>query len=85
MPFFVYVLVNSSKKIYISQTNNIFVRIERHNSGLVRSTAPYRPWNLLLFEEFETRNEAIIREKALKGEQGREYIKNIADSSIGTI
>jgi putative endonuclease len=83
MPFFVYVLTNPSNRTYVGQTDSVPMRLLRHNAGLVHSTAPYRPWRVLFAEEFATRGEAMKREKALKGGQGREYIKGLVASSIG--
>jgi len=83
MIFYVYILINQNHRIYIGQTNCIEMRLERHNSGLVESTAPYRPWTILFTEQYQTRSEAIIREKWLKTGIGREYIKKRLSSSIG--
>lgn len=38
-------------------------RLQSHNSGLVNFTSMQMPWVMVLFEEFETRSEAMKREK----------------------
>jgi putative endonuclease len=38
---------------------------------------PYRPWILIYTENFETRKEAMRREKFFKSGQGREEVKGI--------
>ena len=74
MSYFVYVLINPQHHIYIGQTNNVELRLIRHNEGLVRSTASYRPWKILFTEEYVSRSEAMTREKQLKSGKGREFI-----------
>ena len=83
MPYYVYVLANPEGRIYIGQTDNVVLRLGRHNAGLVRSTKAHRPWQILLAEEYATRSEAMVREKALKSGQGRAHIRSILGSSIG--
>ncbi len=61
---------------YIGFTSNIENRLEQHNSGKTKSTRPYKPWKLLFYEVFDTKEEAIQREKWLKSGLGREYIKS---------
>jgi putative endonuclease len=39
-------------------------------------TQYYRPWKVIHVEYFQSKTEALIREKALKSGKGREYIKN---------
>jgi putative endonuclease len=39
------------------------------------SIRPYLPFQLLYFESFETKAEAIIREKYFKSSAGRRYLK----------
>ncbi len=56
-------------------SENVEIRLNQHNSGKTKSTKGYKPWKLLFFEEFETRQEARKREKYLKSGIGKEYIK----------
>ena len=83
MPFVVYILINSNYQTYVGQTNNIMLRLERHNAGLVHSTVSGRPWYILFTEEYQTRSEAMKREKWLKSGIGREYIRAKVRSTIG--
>jgi putative endonuclease len=76
--YLVYVLRSESTgKRYIGQTANIVKRLEEHGSGLSRYTKGRGPWKLIYTEEFQTRAEAIKRERALKGGQGREFLNNL--------
>lgn len=62
--------------LYKGSTSNLEKRLEWHNSGLVKYTSKYMPWELVLFEEHETRSEAMKREKWYKTGVGRDWIKN---------
>ena len=76
MGYFVYVL-RSDKFIrnYVGFSSNVEKRLADHNNGRTKSTKPFRPWKLLFIESFETKIEALQREKFLKSGQGRDYIK----------
>lgn len=65
--FFVYVLrstVNSD--LYVGSTENVELRVRRHNAGKVKSTKGYKPWILFAVEEYATRSEAVRRELFFK-------------------
>jgi len=75
--YYTYVLYSEKfDRIYIGQTHDLNVRLERHNNGLVFSTKPYLPWELIYHETFETRRESMRREKELKTHKGRDFIRN---------
>lgn len=78
MEYFVYILESEiDGRLYKGQTTNIDKRIKEHNSGKTKSTKGYMPWKLLYFEIFETRDEAVLREKYFKTGSGREFLKGI--------
>ncbi len=82
--FYVYVLYSPQfDRIYIGQTDNIGNRLERHNSGKVKSTKAYILWELVHNEKFATRSEAMKREKEVKSHKGRDYIrKNLLNGRV---
>ncbi|HFB61551.1 MAG TPA: hypothetical protein ENJ69_01070, partial [Bacteroidetes bacterium] len=43
--------------------------------GHTKSTQSFRPWEIIYYEVFETREEAIAREKYLKTAAGRRFLK----------
>lgn len=57
-------------------SDDIHKRLKMHNSGKVRSTKGYRPWEIVYSEEFETREQAREREKFLKSGYGRAFLKS---------
>ena len=72
---------------YTGITHNVNERLVKHNSGSVKSTKAYRPWELVYKEEFETKRNARLRELELKksGNKREELFKLIreAPSSSG--
>ncbi len=83
--FTTYVLYSPShNKIYIGYTSNLIGRIESHNIYATKGwTINFRPWELLYKEVFETKSEAMKREKQLKTAKGREYIWSIVSEKYG--
>ena len=80
--FFVYILYSSNyERYYVGQTNDLSDRLRRHNSGYVRSTKYYAPWELVYFEEFETRAQAMKRESALKGLKSSFALRKLVEAS----
>ena len=75
----VYVL-HSQKfdKIYIGYSSNFAERFLSHNKlGKKGWTIQFRPWRLIHSETYDSKEEAIKREKELKSGKGREWIRNI--------
>ena len=74
----VYALRSQSRKyIYVGLTNNFQRRFKQHNNGYEKTTRPYRPFKLILLENFEDRKTARKREKYLKSGCGKEFLKSI--------
>jgi putative endonuclease len=48
--------------------------ISHNEKGTKGWTVKYRPWKLVFTEEFETKGEAMEREKELKSSRGRAYV-----------
>lgn len=69
--YFVYIVTNPERSVlYIGVTNNLESRLAEHyfNRGLPKTFAgKYFCCNLIYFEEFQYVNEAIAKEKELKG------------------
>jgi putative endonuclease len=78
----VYVLYSEvHDKYYIGQTQDVSMRLTRHNSGLEKFTSPYIPWILKCVIEKQTRGEAMILEKKLKNLNRQKLLKFIAKYS----
>ncbi len=67
MTFSVYILyAETHDRFYIGQTDNISLRLQRHNNGYEKATKPYAPWGIKCIVEKATRSEAMVLEKKLK-------------------
>jgi putative endonuclease len=66
--YYVYILANRSKTLYTGVTNDLTRRVVEHKSGAVPGfTAKYRIDRLVHFEETSRIEDAIAREKQIKG------------------
>lgn len=74
--WYVYVLQNKRKKLYIGSTNNLRKRILQHNLGKSRSTKYGFPWKIIYCEISINQKDARARERYLKSGIGRKYLKN---------
>jgi len=78
MKCFVYVLSSLNRQyIYVGLTNNIERRLEEHQKGYNKTTKAYRPYKIILVEEYNSRAEARKREKYLKSGIGKEFLKSL--------
>ena len=74
--YYVYFLKNQKNDdLYIGSTENLDDRVALHNAGRVKATKFYRPWQLVGFEEYNSRDEAVRRERFLKTGQQKEILK----------
>jgi putative endonuclease len=66
--YFVYIMTNRSKTLYVGVTGNLIQRVRRHKLGIAsKFTAMYGLDRLVYFERFEDVRNAIEREKQIKG------------------
>ena len=76
--FYVYILYSKSiNQYYVGQTQNIEVRLEQHNSSRSKSTKKANDWILVYEEMFNSRSEAMNREKEIKSKKSRKYIEKL--------
>ena len=79
MAYYVYVLISREGYHYTGQTSDIERRLEEHNSGMNHGTKHGLEWKVVHCEEYQTRGEALRRERWLKSGHGRSWIaKNVA-------
>jgi len=76
MPYLVYILKSEvTRNSYVGHTANLEKRLTEHNNGKSISTRNKRPLKLIYQEKFQTRSEAISREKYFKSITGRLDLK----------
>ena len=81
--FYVYLLrsINSPSKTYIGYTTNLKQRIETHNSGGSAYTKEYRPWKLVVYLAFDSKEKAFSFEKYIKKDRDTPLLKNVFGNS----
>ena len=79
MTCFVYIIGSFQVKsltTYVGWTNNIEERLKKHNSSKGAKSTRGRQWELIYFEEFDLKTDALKREYELKNDRKfRNYIK----------
>jgi putative endonuclease len=74
--FYAYVLKSIEHDYYYKgHWENLEERLTEHNSGRTVSIRPFIPFKLVYKESFDTREEAIAREKYFKTSAGRRFLK----------
>jgi len=73
--FYVYRIqsVDNSDRFYTGFSEDLKQRIKDHNRGSNTSTAPYRPWKLVFYAAFETKEAAMDFERYLKTGSGKAF------------
>jgi putative endonuclease len=79
--FYVYILQSLKDfSFYVGQCDDLDSRMSKHFDGMSKYTASKRPWRLVYFEVYESRSEALKREKAIKKMKSKVYIKNLVQN-----
>ena len=74
--FVTYILYSVAfEKIYIGYTSDLIDRFRSHNELATKGfTVNFRPWKVVHVEFFDSKQEAMKREKELKSSRGRNFI-----------
>ncbi|MBI4837230.1 MAG: GIY-YIG nuclease family protein [Candidatus Portnoybacteria bacterium] len=87
--FHVYFLLLSNSDIYKGITDNLKRRYSEHSNGKVKSTKNFRPLELIGYEAYVLKSDAMRREKFLKTTGGRKLLrlqyKNIIEKYKTTV
>ncbi|GAB6283792.1 MAG: hypothetical protein STSR0008_26260 [Ignavibacterium sp.] len=76
--WFTYILYSLKiDKFYVGSTNDIHWRLERHNLGWGKFTKKGIPWQLMYYEEFESKSDALKRENEIKNKKSRKFIEKL--------
>ena len=80
---YTYMLKCSDGTLYTGWTNDLEKRVEAHNSGKgAKYTKARRPVELAYYEEFETKEQSMKREYAIKQLGRKEKQKLIAGKEV---
>ena len=78
--YYVYILKMCSNQLYTGFTSNLKRRMKDHESGKVKSTKLRRPLQLIHYEAYRLKSDALRREKFLKTSEGKNFLhKQIRD------
>jgi len=78
MPYYTYIMASRAETLYIGVTNDIERRVTEHKSGGLRGfSARYNVNRLVYYEDYDWIDDAIAREKQLKGWLRRRKIELI--------
>ena len=76
--YYFYVLYSlKDQKLYKGYTSDLGSRFKRHNNGGVKSTKNRRPLILIYSESYNTKTEALARERWSKSKTGGPMLKVI--------
>jgi putative endonuclease len=80
--YFVYIMTNASRTLYVGATNNLGRRISEHKSKSIAGfTRSYNITMLVYFEEFSDIRHAIAREKQMKSWRRRKKLALIESTN----
>jgi putative endonuclease len=81
--YYVYILKSQlDGKLYIGYTANLRDRIQRHQSGEVLSTKPRRPFELIFYEAYKSKEDAKRRERYFKTSKGKSALHMMLRDSL---
>ena len=67
MPYYVYMLLCKDGSYYTGQAKNVEHRVEQHKKGQgARYTRMHKPAKIVYMEEFNSRSDAMKREREIK-------------------
>jgi len=65
--YYIYLLKSENKDfIYVGYTKDLKKRLSEHNKGSVRATRKHKPLNLVYYEAYISKKDALERERKLK-------------------
>jgi putative endonuclease len=85
MSYFVYILYSRKcDKYYVGHSESIERRITEHNIGKGgHFSSSCLPWTLAYSESFNSRSEAVKREREIKNKKSRKYIDYLIQTANG--
>lgn len=82
--YWVYILASRNRRLYIGMTNSLKRRVREHKAGVGSThTTKYNINRLVHYEPFSQPNDAIRREKELKGWSREKKQRLIEQSNLG--
>ncbi|MCA6437196.1 MAG: GIY-YIG nuclease family protein [Bacteroidetes bacterium] len=80
--FYIYIIYSQKlNRYYIGYTTDLATRLTEHNSGISTYTSKASDWVLKYKEKYDTREQAMSRERAIKAKKSRKYLEYLITMS----
>ncbi|TRZ72753.1 MAG: GIY-YIG nuclease family protein [Bacteroidetes bacterium] len=81
--YYVYILQSLlDSSYYIGFSTAVDRRLEEHNQGKSRYTKGKTPWKVVYTEGYESKMEALKREKFLKAQKNRKFYERLITGEV---
>ena len=78
--YYIYILKSlKDNNLYTGFTSDLKKRLKEHQYGNVESTKSRRPLELIYYEAYKEKSNALLREKYLKTTKGKSQLKKQLD------
>ena len=83
--YYVYIIESQKSGIFYKGSTSDYVRrLDEHNEGINHYTRGKGPWKLIFVQQFETKSEALLKEKKLK-RCNKEYLKWLVEQPVNIL
>ena len=80
--FITYILYSPSRdRYYVGSTSNIEKRLAKHNTNHKGFTGKAGDWGVVYVEAFDSREQALAREKKIKSWKSRKMIEKLIETA----
>jgi putative endonuclease len=80
--YYVYILQSiKDQSFYIGYSKDPKARLEKHNRPHKGYTARKQPWEIFFIEQYQTKEEALQRERFIKKQKSKQFILNLKKES----
>jgi len=80
--YYVYILLLGNNQLYAGRTDDLRRRVLEHTNGKVSATSKRRPLQLVFYEAFLDKRDAIRRERYFKTSKGKSTLQLMLRESL---
>lgn len=84
MKFYYFYILRSERngKLYLGSTADLKKRLKQHNGGTEKATKPNTPYELIHYQAFKNKREAVVCEKYFKTTAGWKRLKAMLKTTL---
>ena len=82
--FYPYALKDLTGRLYVGYTHDLRGRLKQHKSGKTWTTKRMKEFELVFYEAFKSKADAIRRERYFKTSKGKISLRQIIRESLNT-